>query len=223
MRWLSSSVPPRPVPRRRPLIGFWFLLLLAAPASAACDSTETCLAAIDAVQAGTQTLTARFTQTKHVSLLDEPIVSTGRFAFKRPDRVRLDIETPHAATVLVNGRQVSIPGLSDAERQQLAMGPMAAMFAEFGAMFSGSRAALSKNFEVVAQPAEGGIAMTLTPTLPEWQRLFRTIALRFSGPDLVMHSMRLDDALGDRLEIVMTDVQRNADLPDTLFTIPPSP
>ena len=121
--------------------------------------------------------------------------------------MRLEIETPRSVVIVINGQQVSIPGLSAADQQQLALTPMTAMFTEFGAMFGGSAATLRKHFDVSAAPADGAIEVTLSPTVPEWQRLFRTIALRFAGPDLLISSMRLDDALGDRLEIAMRDAR----------------
>jgi outer membrane lipoprotein-sorting protein len=211
--------------RRRKRAGrfVWLVLLAAVPARAACDSTDSCLQAIDAAQADTSSISARFTQTKHLSLLDEPLVSTGRFMFRRPDRMRLDIASPRAATIVINGSQISIPGIPGRDTEQLAMTPMASMFSELGAMFGGSTTALRRHFQVAAAPADGAIEVTLTPTVRAWQRLFRTIQLRFAEPDLVLSSMRLDDALGDRLEIVMSDVQRNPDLPDSLFTIAPTP
>ena len=199
------------------------LAVAAAQAHAACDSTGSCLATIEAAQTDTRTVSARFTQTKHLSLLDQPLVSTGRFIFKRPDRMRLDIDTPRPATVLINGRDISIPGLSERDKQQLSMTPMAAMFTELGAMFAGAPAALRQHFQVAAVPVDGAVEVTLTPTVPEWQRLFRTIQLRFVEPEYVIGSMRLDDALGDRLEIVMSDVRRNQDIPDSEFVAQPTP
>ncbi len=199
-------------------------LLFAPAAMAACDSTAACLQAIESAQADTRTVSARFTQTKHLSLLDEPLVSTGRFIFKRPDRVRLDIDTPRAATVLVNGRDIAIPGMSESDKRQIGMTPMAQLFTELGAMFGGSPSALSQHFDVEAHAVPHGVAVTLIPRLPDWQRLFRRIELTFTDPQLVLSAMRLDDALGDQLEITMTDVQRNADIPDTAFQLPtPAP
>jgi outer membrane lipoprotein-sorting protein len=192
----------------------------AAAAQAACDTTDSCLQAIERAQADTQTIDARFTQTKTVSLLNEPVISTGRFLFKRPDRMRLEIESPRPATIIINGRDIYVPGISASEQQQLSTAPMAAMFVELGAMFSGSPAALRRHFYVAAQSTAGSIDVTLTPTLPEWQKLFRTIRLRFSEPDFVVSSMVLDDALGDHLEIVMRDVHRNAELPENAFQLP---
>src|SRR5260221_5677279 len=105
-------------------------LVQAAVASGACDSTDACLKAVEAAQAETRTISAHFTQTKHLSLLEEPLVATGRFLFKRPDRMRLDIELPRPATILINGRDIHIPGMSESDQQQLAITPMAAMFTE---------------------------------------------------------------------------------------------
>jgi outer membrane lipoprotein-sorting protein len=195
-------------------------LVRAAVAYGACDSSDACLKAIEAAQAETRTISARFTQTKHLSLLEEPLVATGRFLFKRPDRMRLDIESPRPATILINGRDIRIPGMSESDKQQLAITPMAAMFTELGAMFSGSPAVLRQHFDLVAKPAEGAIEVTLTPTVPDWQKLFRTIQLRFAEPDFVISSMHFDDALGDRLDLTMSDVHRNQDLPESEFALP---
>jgi outer membrane lipoprotein-sorting protein len=203
---------------RDALLSLLALLAAAAPARAArCDSAASCLAAVEAAQSDVHSLRARFTQTKHLSLLDEPLVSTGRFYFARPDRMRLEIEQPQAAVILINGRDVSIPGLQDSEKQAVAASPMAAMFTELGALFAGSPGALRKHFTVEANAAGEGIELTLTPTERSWQQLYKTIALRFAGEPLAIRSMRLDDTLGDRLEIEMRDVERNPALPDSLF------
>jgi outer membrane lipoprotein-sorting protein len=199
------------------------LLAHGVSAHAACDSTDSCLRAIEAAQSDTRTISARFTQTKHLSLLDEPLVSTGRFVFQRPDHMRLEIESPRSATILIRGRDISIPGISESDKQQLAMTPMAAMFSELGAMFSGAPAQLRQHFAVTATPIDNGIQVTLTPTVPEWQKLFRTIQLRFAGADLLMSTMHLDDALGDQLDIVMSDVRRNQPLPANAFELQPTP
>ena len=194
--------------------------LVSPAAGAPCDSTDACLKVLAAAQASTQSIDARFVQTKHLSLLDEPIVSTGRFRFRRPDHVRLDVETPHPSTILIAGRSVTIPGLPATEQRAVAESPMAAMFTELGAVFAGNLDHAPAHFTIVARGEGDAIEVTLTPTAADFQRLFRTIALRFAGPDTMVTSMRLDDALGDRLEVELRDVQRNVELPDALFAQP---
>lgn len=194
--------------------------LRAAAPAASCDSTETCLAVLHAAQASTRTIDARFVQTKHLSLLDEPLVSTGRFRFRRPDHVRLDVETPRPTTILIAGRSVTIPGMAAAEQTAVAGSPMAAMFTELGALFAGTLDRAPAHFRIDARGAGDAIEVTLTPTAPDYQRLLRTITLRFGGPATLIQSMRLDEALGDYLEVELRDVHRNVELPDAIFAAP---
>ncbi|MBX3024710.1 outer membrane lipoprotein carrier protein LolA [bacterium] len=200
--------------------GLLLLLLAGAAGAAPCDSTATCLAALNAAQAATRSVDARFVQTKHVSLLDQPLISTGRFRFRRPDHVRLDIETPRPSTILIAGRAVTIPGLPPSEQRALADSPMAAMFTELGAVFAGNLDRAPAHFAIVARADGDDIEVTLTPTAPDFQRLFRAITLRFAGAAPTVRSMRLDDELGDRLEVELRDVAYNVDLPDALFAQP---
>jgi outer membrane lipoprotein-sorting protein len=206
--------------RRAPSAAVLLCLLATAAQAAPCDSTAACLEVLKAAQASTQTVDARFVQTKHLSLLDEPLVSTGRFRFRRPDHVRLDVETPQPSTILIAGRSVTIPGLAASEQRALADSPMAAMFTELGAVFAGNLDRAPAHFTVEARGAGDAIEVSLTPTAPDYQRLFRTIALRFAGPQTIIESMRLDDALGDRLDVELRDVRRNVDLPDAVFAQP---
>ena len=208
----------RPTHRSSLIAHCW--LLFAGVAHAACDSTPTCLQQLGAAQTDLRTLNARFVQTKYVSLLNEPLISSGRFRFKRPDKVRLDIDMPQPATVLIDGRKVSLPGVDAADMQGMAATPMTAMFTELGALLGGQLDQAPAHFAIEARARDDQIVVTLTPTLPDWQRLFRTIGLTFAGQPLAISTMRLDDSLGDRLEIEMRDVQRNVELPDAIFAIP---
>ena len=209
---------PRSRSRARAAIAF-AVVLLASPsrASAQCTSTETCLRAIEAAQQQTHTITADFVQVKHVSLLDEPLVSSGRFVFKRPDRIRLQIEQPQPAIVIINGSDVQIPNLPERDRQALAMAPTTALFTQLGAIFTGSTHALQDGFDVTATQDGAAIQVKLVPRLASWQRMFRTIEIRFAGADLMAEAIRLEDGFGDRLDITLRNVQRNTDVPDALF------
>jgi len=190
-----------------------------AHAIARCASTETCLRLIQQAQQDLRTMAADFVQVKHVSLLDEPLVSSGRFLFRMPDRILLKIEQPQPLTVTIRGHDIQIPNLPERERQALSMAPTAAMFTQLGAIFSGSIQALSQGFEVTAAEDDSAIQVHLVPRQEAWKRMLRSIHLRFAGPELLAEKIRLDDALGDSLEITLRNVQRNIDLSDSLFEI----
>lgn len=187
-------------------------------AAATCNTTAECLAEIEKAQRQTKSMTASFVQVKHLELLDEPLTSRGVISFRRPDRMRLEIVDPIATTVLIKGREIHIPGLSEKDKQAMAMAPASAMFMQLGAVFTGDTASLNEGFEVEARPtAADGIEVTLVPKVEAWRKVFRRMQIEFAGADRSARQIRLDDALGDRLEVSLENVKLNPDLPDSLF------
>jgi outer membrane lipoprotein-sorting protein len=185
--------------------------------AARCDSTSACLKAIEAAQRDTRSIDADFRQVKHLTLLDEPLVSTGRFVFAKPDRVRLEVKEPEPATIVIRGADIHIPGLSEKDRQALSGSPMVAMFTQLGAVFSGSVDKLEEGFEVEAKSEGDGVRLVLVPRSAEWKKAFQRMQLDFAGADLVVRDIHIEDALGDRLEITMENVKRNVEIADDLF------
>ena len=58
---------------------------------------------IAAAVAGLQTISSDFTQEKHVSMLKDPLVSSGRFVYEKPDRLYWEITKPSPAGFVVRG------------------------------------------------------------------------------------------------------------------------
>jgi len=138
--------------------------------------------------------------------------------FRRPGQVRIELTDPVQSTIVIRGREVYIPGLPAAGMGTASLGPAAAMFMQLGAVFTGALDALHQNFEITAEgSADNAVTVALVPKQQSWQSVFRRMQVRFAGPDLIALNIQLDDALGDRLEVTLDDVERNADLPDSLF------
>lgn len=75
-------------------------------ASAAEEKAEASLADIAARFAQVQTIQSRFVQEKHMSMLTEPLVSTGFFIFKRePSQLRWEYKTPFQNGFLITEGQ----------------------------------------------------------------------------------------------------------------------
>jgi outer membrane lipoprotein-sorting protein len=185
-----------------------------------CASTDACLLRIETAQRRTESLRARFTQTKHMSLLNEPLVATGQFAFKRPDRVLWEIEQPDKATVIINGGQLVIPGLPENERESLAHLPVATALSQIGALFTGDMKALRAAFDATAMQDDKGIQVHLVPHGQTTQGMFSQIELTFADADLTLRAIHLQNRLGDRVDVVLDEVVVNAPVPDSLFAVP---
>ncbi len=189
-------------------------------ARAQCGSTDACLHAVEASQQSTRALSARFEQTKHLSLLAKPLVSRGWFAFRQPDQILWRIEDP-AITVRIDRQGVHLPDLPGAEAEVAAVAPFSSMLREISGVFTGSLATVRSSFDVRAEGDAAGIRVHLVPRSAQWQRMLRSIDLGFATPDLVMRTVRVEEALGDSLEIVFSDVHRNDAVAEAAFTAPP--
>jgi outer membrane lipoprotein-sorting protein len=154
---------------------------------------------------------------KHLGLLAEPLVSSGRFAFKQPDRVRLDVESPDPATILIDGRNVRIPGLTEQQQKAVGVAPVGAMFGQLAKIFRGDVEELRKDFDVTAEADGTGVRIRLVPRRVDWKKAFRSIELRFSEELTHLETLRTDDELGDSLEVTLRNVRRNRDLSDAFF------
>jgi len=189
----------------------------AAQSAPRCATTVACLIAVEAAQRETRTITADFTQTKRLTLLDEPLISKGRLVFKRPDHVLWKMDEPEPLTVVINGRDVRIPTLPEADRAAAGMTPVAEMLGQLGAIFTASFQVLEEGFEVAASGEGGSIQLKLVPREAAWKTMFRALELRYSGPDLLLEEVRLEDGLGDSVQIQLQHVQRNTEVADSVF------
>jgi outer membrane lipoprotein carrier protein LolA len=199
-------------------IGLAAVLLVrtVAAASAACNNTDACLRVIEESQRSTRVLAARFEQTKHLSLMADPLVSRGRFGFKQPDQVLWQIDEP-PITVHIDAQGVHLPEVPNAAAEVAALAPFGRMMRELAGVFTGSLQAVRRSFDVRATGDDAGVRVQLAPRNPEWQRMFRAVDLTFAGPSLTLQAIHLDEALGDSLDIVFSDVHRNDDTANAAF------
>jgi outer membrane lipoprotein-sorting protein len=183
-----------------------------------CQTKPECMEAIRAAHRDLSTLTATIVQTKHLSLLDEPLVSTGRLAFKRPDSLLLQMESPRPMRIVIHGSRVSLPELG-AEAKAALTGAPTAVLSRLRAIFAGEFSTLEESFEIRATEDDAGIAVELESRDPQMFNTVRTMDLRFERPALLLRTIRMRNALGDALEIALSDIQRNPALPDPTFAI----
>jgi outer membrane lipoprotein-sorting protein len=176
-----------------------------------------CLAVIARANADLSSFTARVRQTKKLALLEQPLESTGRLTFKRPNRIAWRIEEPTALRVIIDGDRLSIPGIATDDAIPAAIGP-SALLRRLGAVFTGNIEALTDAFDVTASCHENSADVMLSALTPELEISVSSLALELAGPELFVQSIRMTNGVGDSLELRLHDVERNATIPDTAFS-----
>jgi outer membrane lipoprotein-sorting protein len=138
------------------------------PTPGRCATPVECLAEVTAAQSGVRSIAARFKQTKRVALLREPLVSSGRFTFTRPDRVRWEVLEPAPFVVEIAGSRLRVG--EGGELHDVEAGGAAGVFSDLAGIFTGE--GLGKGF-AVSQGPEGRYSFRLEPRRGS---LSRTIA-----------------------------------------------
>jgi outer membrane lipoprotein-sorting protein len=192
-----------------------------AAAAPPCTGTDACLQLIEASQRTTHALAARFAQTKHLSLLAEPLVTRGQFAFREPDQVLWRIDEP-AITVRIDRNGIHLPDVPGLKDEVAALAPFSAMMRQLSGLFTGSMSAARTTFEVTAAPDGGAIRVQLVPRDAQWQHMFRSIDVWFAGPEWIVAALHIEEALGDSLDIRFSDIHRNDTVANAAFDVAPS-
>lgn len=164
-----------------------------APAKTSSAATE--LTALLA-RRGSKPFVARFRQTKHVALLREPLVSTGRMSFEPPERVRWEVEAPEPFVVEADGAKLRAgpPGKLADVSEMASFGTPGALTG----LFTGVPEDLAGSFDVTSS---GAGRFRLVPRDPALLRILVAIDLDLDPETGVPRRVVLNEAGGDRAEI----------------------
>ena len=170
-----------------------------------CGAPQACFTRMVEAQQGVARIRAAFRQTKHVALLSEPLVSTGRFSIERPDRVRWEMVTPEPLVVEIAGGALRA-GPPGAEADVDA-GPAVGLFRDLGGIFTGASDYADEQRFALGPGASGPWSFVLTPRDPAVARVIRTIGIELDPASGGPRRVAIDESTGDRTEIELLDVQ----------------
>jgi outer membrane lipoprotein-sorting protein len=184
----------------------------AAKATSAKPADEKAPADIDALLAGLSKapgLYARFREEKHITMLQQPLVSEGSLYFTPPARFARHTEKPIASTMIIDGNQLQFGNGDGQETMNLGTNPVARLFADaFVMLLSGNRAGLEKIFKMQLTPTSGGEwKLLLTPRVSPMDKMIKELELR--GRGLNLKELDVREASGDWTRTAFTDVDLN--------------
>jgi hypothetical protein len=164
---------------------------------------------IDALLAGLAKapgLYARFREVKHITLLQQPLVSEGSIYFAPPSRFARVTEKPIPSTLIVDGNQLQFGNADGQESMNLGTNPVARLFADaFVMLLSGNRAGLEKIFNMELTPKAGGEwALVLTPRVAPMDKMIKKMELH--GRGLNLDELDVHETSGDWTETRFSNV-----------------
>lgn len=139
---------------------------------------------------------AKFVEKKTVSLLDEPVVSSGELLYVAPDRLERKTLKPAPETMLVDGDRVMLERGGRTHTLSLQEHPeLAGLVDSIRGTLAGNRQMLERSFRLQLEGSRTYWKLTLVPIDTRLTRMIR--AIRMEGTHERVRSIELEQMDGD--------------------------
>ncbi len=162
-----------------------------------------------------------FTQYRHLEIMDETLVSSGKFYFKREDMICLDYVNPAPYRIVLNGQKVKI--LSDGKKNVYDMSSnqqATAMKSMLASCLFGDFTGSESNYRMSVFEDESHYRVEIEPQNKRMKKYIRKIEAVFDKKNLSVDQLILREPSGDFTRQVFSDKKFNIPLSDQLFDIP---
>lgn len=146
--------------------------------------------------------TARFVETRHLSVLTAPLKSSGLLRFRRPDFLEKQVLQPTEELLRVEGNRLTIDdgGPGSPKTMDLDDYPQVlAMIASIRAPLTGDAAMLNRLFQISVGGSERRWLLALTPRDARVAELLRAVYIR--GREDAITVIEIQQRNGDRSEL----------------------
>jgi outer membrane lipoprotein-sorting protein len=166
-----------------------------------------------------QTIRADFVQTRTVRILKRPIVSHGRFAYRRRGDLRWEYTSPIKSVMLLrNGSVERYIGRGDGfvRDSSAKLDAVASVVAEINLWLGGDFSS-SKTFRPALAHAGGKTTVELSPIDPSMRAIISRIALVLGEKAGTVESIVIDEGSEGKTQIDFTDPRINEGVTDADF------
>lgn len=166
-----------------------------------------------------QSIKSSFVQEKHLSLLEEKILSEGKFYFKRENRVRIEYEKPFQYLMIMNGTQMLVKDNQKENKVNVKSNKLFQQVNQImidcvqGTMLD------NKDFALRIFQNDKMWLLEMTPTGKALKEFFKVILVYADKKDYSVSSIDMREPSGDNTNIQFSQKELNVTVSDALFTI----
>lgn len=171
-----------------------------------------------ATMKNTQTIESSFKQVKEMKLLKEQITSTGKFYYKKENKVRIDYQKPYQYLVILNNGQMSITD-NYGKQTNIKTGNSKSMKAMNRVMIDCMNGNIFNNQDFTATINENSkeYSIILTPKSSEMKSMYKSLNVFFDKGNLKILKLVMHELNGDMTTMNYLQTQTNTTLNDQLF------
>jgi len=173
---------------------------------------------LDSFALSLKSIRSDFTQQKHISVLEEDIISKGKFIFRRPNTLKWSYTTPINYEVALLDGKFKIN--NDGKTSEFDINSNK-MFAEINnmivSMVNGS-ILTSEQFGVELFESSKQYKAVLNPKNKDFKRFISEIHIFFEKSDMMVSKIRMVEASGDFTLISFSNRKKNTSIADSEFS-----
>jgi outer membrane lipoprotein-sorting protein len=164
-------------------------------------------------------ISSDFTQEKVLTALTEKITSTGKFSFKRSNKVRIEYVKPFVYLMVMNGDKMLV---RDNEKENTINVKSNKLFQQVNRiMIDCVQGTIldSKDFTTKVFENDKVYLLEMTPTSKSLREFFQTVVLSVEKSDYSVKSIVMNEPSGDKTTISFTNKKINQQVPDAIFAL----
>ena len=167
----------------------------------------------------TQSIKSDFVQTKNLAMLEDKMVSKGKFWFKKNSMVRMEYSQPFSYLMIMNQDAVYI---KDGQKENKVNTRGNKLFQQINKIMVDciqGTALDNKDFTTAVYEGAQGYLIAMTPTAKNLKAFFTNIQVVVGKKDLGVNSIDMLEPGGDNTLINFTNKEINAAIPDAVFAV----
>ena len=164
----------------------------------------------------TQSIMCDFVQEKNLSMLEDKIVSTGKFWFKRDNKVRMEYFKPTYYLIVINGNNIKT---KDSQKETKVSGKSFEQVNKMMIDCVQGTALDNKSFNTRLFENGQSYLVEMTPVTKSMQGIFKNINLTVDKKDYSVTKMDMVEQSGDNTVISFQHKQMNVNIKDDVFAI----
>jgi outer membrane lipoprotein carrier protein len=182
---------------------------------------QAAIAKINKAASSLKTMTCTFVQTKHLSMLNDKMVSKGSMRYKQSDKLRWEYTSPYQYLFIFNGTKVYVGNKS---RKDVIDTGTNKVFKEVARIMmntvTGKALSNSSDFTVDIASTATTYDVTLVPKKKDLKQLFTKIQLIFTKTNIMISEVNIFEKNGDSTNIELKNITPNSEVNESYFTIP---
>jgi outer membrane lipoprotein-sorting protein len=152
-----------------------------------------------------------------LTALTEKITSTGKFWFKRSNKVRIEYIKPYTYTMIMNGDKMLFRDDQKENKVNVRSNKLFQQINQIMIDCVQGTVLESKDFNVKVFEDEKTYLLEMDPTARSLREFFSTIVLKVDKKDFAANSIEMNERSGDRTTILFKDKNLNAQISDAVF------